>query len=119
MSSQNLYVTFWADLFHKICRKTALAVSIAANGEAFLRRLNRLFRVLRGPWASNKFGKIIQDARCQLIDLIEQGQSNEIVEMYMAGVCRDRGLDAGEMDQGELIRALKEKRGGLNKISET
>ena len=109
MSQQSLYVTFWADLFHKFSRKTALAISAAPNGESFLRRLNRLFRCLRGPWASNKFGKIIQDARLHLIDLLERGEGEELIEMYMAGVCRDRGTD--DIGTVELLKALREKKG--------
>lgn len=109
MSQQSLYVTFWADLFHKFSRKTALAISAAPNGESFLRRLNRPFRCLRGPWASNKFGKIIQDARLHLIDLLERGEGEELIEMYMAGVCRDRGTD--DIGAVELLKALREKKG--------
>ena len=109
MSQQSLYVTFWADLFHKFSRKTALAISAAPNGESFLRRLNRLFRCLRGPWPSNKFGKIIQDARLHLIDLLERGEGPELIEMYMAGVCRDRGTE--DIGAVELLKALREKKG--------
>ena len=111
MSSQNLYVVFWADLFHKISRKTSLAIATAPNGEAFLRRINRLFRVLRGPWSQSKFGRIIQDARKHLIELLEKGEGDELIEMYMAGCCRDQGKDEGEFGHSELLNALRAKKG--------
>ena len=109
MASQNLWVVFWPDLFHKINRKTQLALATPHNGTAFMRRLNRLFRVLRGPWGTSRFGSSIQDARKQLISLLERGEGQDLIEMYMCGCARDRGKT--EFEPGEVLAALREKAG--------
>lgn len=36
-----------------------------------MRKVNRLFRMLRGPWGTGKFGKMMAEARDHLIKLIE------------------------------------------------
>ena len=74
-----------------------------------MRRLNRLFRVLRGPWGTSPFGTLIQDARKQLIRLLENGQGDDLIQMYMCGCARDRGKT--EIDAGDVLAALREKAG--------
>ena len=70
LSSCGVYITFWGDMFHKVARKTSLALSIPDHGAQFMRKVNRLFRMLRGPWGSGKFGKIHAEARQHLIKLL-------------------------------------------------
>lgn len=74
-----------------------------------MRRISRLFRVLRGPWGTSRFGTLIQDARKKLIRLLEDGQGEDLIQMYMCGCARDRGKI--EIDAGDVLAALREKAG--------
>ena len=71
LASQNVWCVFWADLFHKVARKTTLALGTPENGSLFMRKVNRLYRMLRGPWGTGKFGKMMAEARDHLIKLLE------------------------------------------------
>jgi len=96
-------------MFHKINRKTQLAISYPDHGTDLMRRISRLFRVLRGPWNTSRFGMLIQDARKKLIRLLQDGQGEDLIQMYMCGCARDGGKT--EIDAGEVLAALREKAG--------
>lgn len=109
LASQHCWALLWPDMFHKINRKTQLAISYPDHGTDLMRRISRLFRVLRGPWNTSRFGMLIQDARKKLIRLLQDGQGEDLIQMYMCGCARDRGKT--EIDAGEVLAALREKAG--------
>jgi len=114
LSSQHVWCVFWADLFHKVARKTTLALATPPNGSLFMRKVNRLFRMLRGPWGTGKFGKMMAEARGHLIKLIEKGEGEEIVDMYLAGCARDVGKDVATFGRQDILELLKKKQGSVH-----
>lgn len=58
---------------------------------------------------------MIQDCRKQLIRLLEKGEGQDLIEMYMSGCARDRGKDVGEFTPEEVLNALRERSGEREK----
>ena len=147
LCSQNLWCLMWPDVFHKVSRKTSLAISTVPTGVNFMRRMSRLFRMLRGPWGQQRFGKTIAESKQHLIRWLDSGMTNyfwmwfrvscvgvssehmikgpgqsklicsrkalgkpqergegdDLMEMYLAGCCRDAGRDIGDYGPSDLL----------------
>ena len=103
----------YPDVFHKISRKTGLAIGLAPGGESLLRRLNRLFRVLRGPWHTCRFGKMIAEARVHLTKQLEANNAaaSDLVELYLPSICRDLGVAQQSHSRVQVLDILKRKGG--------
>jgi hypothetical protein len=113
VSSSFGWMVMWPDVFHKISRKTTLAIGLAPGSQVLLRKINRLFRVLRGPWHTCKFGKTILEARQHLIRQLEDGNEAacELVDLYLPAICRDLGIEETAGSRGHVIDILKKKGG--------
>lgn len=111
LASCNVWIVFWADLFHKVARKTSKAINTADGGTGFLRKINRLFRMLRGPWNTGKFGRWLAEARGHLLKQLENNNeaANQFVEKFLASIANDKGLDQESFNRATLIQALKKK----------
>ena len=89
LSSQNLWVLMWPDVFHKAARKSSSAIRRLDQGSEFLRRLMALFRFSRGPFKSSRFGRLILDSRERLCELLQQDIENDFISMFLPGMAKD------------------------------
>ena len=112
MSNMGIYAVMWPDMFHRVARRVAAALSGSKAG-SLLRKLNKVFKYSRGPFHTSKNGQAIQQARTSLVKALKQGQADDLAEMYMAGVARDLNIPLGDFNCGELIKRL-EKKGGTD-----
>ena len=101
---------FWPDLFHRFARRTAQALNLG-GGTVLLKRLNKLFKFTRAPFATAKFGKTMQSHREHLVAALRNGTANDLCEMWMSSVARDAGADEATFGVKDLI-ALFEKKSG-------
>lgn len=104
-----MWSLFWPDPLHLTARRTALTL-VNSGSTQFLKKLNRLFRMSRGPFHSSKFGKQIQACRQQLLAGLESGSLSEsMVEAVLPGCARDAGRT--EFGVADLKVLLKSKAG--------
>lgn len=78
-----------------------------------LKRAMKLFRFSRAPFNSGRFGQQIQEARQELLCAIRNGTAEELVEMWLGGVSRDRGVQPESFSKGNLIEILQKCAGFL------
>ena len=78
-----------------------------------MRRISRLFRALRGPWHTCKFGKIILEARQHLVREVAAGNEAAcaLVDLYLPPICRDLSIDPGIGTRAHVLDILKRKGG--------
>ena len=117
---QQSWVVFWPDLFHKMARKTAMAMRMQEGGPDFMRKIMKLFRHTRGPYKSSKFGKLISEARDGLIDLLQRNPDHEILDAWMCGLAKDhesplhnRHALADDFDRKAALDCLMEQKGAF------
>lgn len=103
----------WPDMFHRCARRGAAALS-NSGGTGLLRKLNKLFKFSRAPFASSRFGKTQQEHRSHLISALQKGLRQDLVEMFLAPVARDVGRDVADFSVSDLIEHLQKKSGGSN-----
>lgn len=119
LCAQNTWTLFWPDLLHKFTRKASLAISFTDQGNDVLKRLNRLFRSTRTPFATSQHGKLLQNARRQLAQAIADGECSDLLEMWTPGVCRDLGIEETAFSSNMIVDLLKKKAGRLQRIQLT
>lgn len=88
LASQNTWVSWWSDPFHKAARKTALAIRLAGC-EPFVKSVMKLSRFTRGPFKSSKFGQLISDARSHILRVLRTGKDHDMVTPWLTGMARD------------------------------
>lgn len=100
---------WWPDVFHRINRRVAQALNHASCAEvkALLRKASKMFRISRAPFNSGRFGAEIQDARKCLLEAIQSGEAQELVEMWLHGVARDRNVSEDEFTVNQLVELLQ------------
>lgn len=103
---------FWADLHHKMARKAAASLN-ASNGKDVIKRLNKLFRMPRGPFHSGRFGKQLSEAREILTQHIKNGDMDDdnLLEGWLPGVARDLGVSPEAFTINDLLALLQKKSG--------
>ena len=118
LASSRAWCLMWPDMFHKISRKTTLAIGAAPGGQQCLRKISRFFRVLRGPWHTCKFGKIILEARQHLTRLLEEGNEDamELLRLYLPLICREMGIDETADSAAVVLDVLKKKGGRVSSL---
>lgn len=112
MCSVGLYVTFWPDMFHRFARRCASALN-ASQGQQILRKLNRVFKMSRGPFATSKFGRSMQEVRMNVARALRKGQALEIAEMWLSGVARDLKMEESDFTIDDLIHHLEKGAGKM------
>lgn len=110
MSSLGLWALLWPDLFHRISRRVAASLA-ASEGSVLLKKLNKVFKYSRGPFATNKNGRVLQEFKIALVKALKEGHASQLSQMYLCGVARDLGRDVSSFDVSDLIAALENKAG--------
>ena len=83
---------------------------VNSGATQFVKKLNRVFRMSRGPFHSSKFGKQVQACRQQLLAGLESGSFSEsLLEAVLPGCARDAGTT--EFGVADLKVLLKSKSG--------
>lgn len=111
LSANNYWCVFHADMFHKMSRKCSLAISTSPSGNPFLKKLNRLFRMLRGPFGTAHFGKSLLETRQHLLLQLQSKRSAaiEFAELFLSSIASDYQVD--EFSVTDLIETLKGRKG--------
>ena len=79
-----------------------------------LSKLNKLFRMSKGPFHSGRFGKLTTDAREILLQSLEADSlDSSLQESWLIGVARDQRRDNMFFSKNELIALLKKKTGQI------
>lgn len=115
LCAQGAWCILWPDFLHKLATKSAMALA-GGGADQFLKRLNKLFRMTRGPWGSGKFGRQLQEARQTLADAVRSGQLGESLDTWLAGCARDAGRMPGQFRISELLSTLDSKRGRFQQL---
>ncbi|CAL1150545.1 unnamed protein product [Cladocopium goreaui] len=106
LANSNLYVLMWPDIFHKINRRVAQALNHpeCAELKLLLKQAMKLFRFSRAPFSTGRFGQMISEARVDLLRALKAGEMEELVDMWLSGVAKDRGLQvlADDSNQDKL-----------------
>lgn len=76
-----------------------------------LKKLNKVFKYSRGPFATSKNGRVLQQNKAALIRALKGGQHNDLAEMYLCGVAKDLGKCPSETTVADVIQALDKKPG--------
>ena len=99
----------WPDLFHRITRRVAQALSHPKCNELklLLKQAMKLFRFSRAPFSTGKFGQQIHEARNDLLNAMKANKAEELVEMWLSGVARDRGESDESFSKNDLIQILE------------
>ena len=111
LNKESLWALFWPCVLHKCTRKAAMAIGLASEAKSNLKSLNRLFRCTRSPFNTSAHGKILQSARKQLLEAILRNECEDLMDMWLPGICRDLDIDPSEFTVGMLIEILKKKAG--------
>ena len=109
MANSNVYVLMWPDVFHRITRRVAQALSHPKCNELkqLLKSAMKLFRFSRAPFSTGKFGQQIHEARNDLLKAIKANKAEELVEMWLSSVARDRGETDESFSKNDLIQILE------------
>ncbi len=110
LALQGTWVVFWADYLHKVARKSAQALS-ASSADQFLKKMNKLFRLTRGPYGSGKFGKQLLNAREALMEGIKNHEVDSMLDSWLPGCAKDNDRVDGRFHVSELLATLKTKTG--------
>lgn len=110
LCTQGSYAVFWPDWLHKSARKSALALS-DSGANLFLKKMNRLFRLTRGPWGTGRFGVQLKEARETLHSAIRENKVGNMLDAFLDGCGRDANRPAGSFHVQELLATLKSKAG--------
>lgn len=95
-------------MLHKISRKVALAVNSHPDCKALVKRMQRVFRYTRAPFASCRFGQQNLSARKQLLLAVKRGEAIDLVDMWLPNVARDVGSNPVDFSVQQLITLLEE-----------
>ena len=114
MSSLGLYTVFWPDMFHRITRRVAAGLG-TSGANKLLRKLNKIFKYSRGPFATSKNGRAIQECTSSLVSALKKGTAAELADMYLASIARDVGRDPCDFTLGDLIHVIEKKSGTLSR----
>ncbi|CAK9061274.1 unnamed protein product [Durusdinium trenchii] len=109
LANNGLYCLFWPDIFHRVSRRVAQAINHPSCQDAkdLLRRCTKMFRFSRAPFGSGRFGSEMNDARKKLLESVREGECEELLEMYMHAVARDRGRPVDTFSRHELVEVLQ------------
>lgn len=110
LAMQGTWTVFWADYLHKVARKSAMALS-SSSADQFLKKMNKLFRLTRGPYGSGKFGKQLLNARETLMEAIKKHEVDSMLDTWLPGCAKDNGRLDGRFHVSELLATLKTKTG--------
>ncbi len=111
MCHSNLWAIFWPDMLHLTARRTALTL-VNSKASDLVKKLNRLFRMSRGPFHSSKFGKQIQAARNQLLEALQEGKlEKSLIEAVLPGCARDVGRPHNSFSEHDLAATFRKKSG--------
>lgn len=92
-------------------RKAALSLGLSGANK-LLKKLNKLFRMSRGPFHSSKFGKQISDSKAILLKALQNGSLDESVEQqWVHGLARDMNMQPEMCNRQLLISSLEKKTG--------
>eukprot|EP00435_Cladocopium_sp_Y103_P049541 s1312_g15.t1 len=109
LANSNMYVLMWPDIFHKINRRVAQAFNHpeCAEVKLLLKQAMKLFRFSRAPFSTGRFGQMISEARVDLLKAMKAGETEELVDMWLSGVAKDRGVQDDSMSKADLIHLLE------------
>ncbi|CAJ1442941.1 unnamed protein product [Effrenium voratum] len=108
LAAQSIWICYWPDMLHKISRKVALAVNSHPDCKALVKRMQRVFRYTRAPFASCRFGQQNLSARKQLLLAVKRGEAIDLVDMWLPNVARDVGSNPVDFSVQQLITLLEE-----------
>ena len=99
----------WPDIFHRINRRVAQALNHPSCEEVkhLLKQAMKLFRFSRAPFATGRFGQMISEARRDLLQAVVAGKVDDLVDMWLSGVARDRGVADDSFGKHDLIQLLQ------------
>ena len=99
----------WPDIFHKINRRVAQALNHpeCAELKLLLKQAMKLFRFSRAPFSTGRFGQMISEARVDLLRALKAGEMEELVDMWLSVVAKDRGVQDDSMSKTNLIQLLE------------
>ena len=106
-----LLITWFPDLPHKIHRKQAGALKRSAEAASVIKLATKAFRSTRGPWSTSRFGRARQEARARMVRAMEEVGDNNLLQVSLAGMARDLGLNPTELSTERALRILKENKG--------
>eukprot|EP00438_Fugacium_kawagutii_P009613 Skav215639 [mRNA] locus=scaffold736:197173:203009:- [translate_table: standard] len=89
-------------MFHRVSRRVAASLA-ASGGNVLMKKLNRVFKYSRGPFATDKNGRTLQEFKIALVKALKRGNAQELAEMYLCGVARDLGRDVSSFDVSDLV----------------
>lgn len=116
LAVSGVYCIFWPDMMHKLARKSCYSLT-RSGANVPLRKLNKLFRMSRGPRSTSKFGKLLHDSREMLIKGINDGTVDQsLIETWLPGVARDQKENPDTFTLEKLLAVLQRKRGSVNEF---
>ena len=104
-------VVWWPDLPHKLHRKQAGALKKCAEAAALVKLATKAFRASRGPWSTSKFGRARQEARGRMIKAMDDFPDSHLLQINLAGMARDLGMNSADLSTEAALRVLKENKG--------
>ena len=109
LANSGVYTLMWPDVFHRINRRVAQALNHSSCEEVknLLKQAMKLFRFSRAPFATGRFGQMISEARRDLLQAVVAGKVDDLVDMWMSGVARDRGVADDSFGKHDLIQLLQ------------
>ncbi|CAL1135030.1 unnamed protein product [Cladocopium goreaui] len=114
MQSCSMYTLFWPDMLHLIARRTAMTL-VNSGGATLVKKLNRLFRMSRGPWATSKFGKQVQASRNQILASLKSGElPDSMIQAVLPGCARDAGQPLSTFGTHDLAGQFLSKSGNVH-----
>lgn len=101
----------WPDVLHKCARRACYSLQ-RSGADVTIRKLGKLFRMSRGPWATSKFGKQLSDSRDLLLKgLLDGSFDHSVVESWLPAIARDHRLPVEGFGIENLIEILRRKSG--------
>ncbi len=111
MAYSGMSVMFWPDLHRKMARKAAQSLH-NSNGKDVIKKLNKLFRMPRGPFNSGRFGKQLAESRQALAEHVKsQSMDDPLVQSWLPGVARDQNISTESFTINMLLGLLLKKAG--------
>ncbi|CAE7943503.1 LDJ2, partial [Symbiodinium necroappetens] len=111
IANEGCRTLMWADLFHKLHRKQAQAISSMPEASSLMKRLTKIFRSSRAPWSTAKFGKQRVESRTRMLEAVQANPSCKLLESFLDGLAKDMGVSPATLSNRQAIEALKQHAG--------
>lgn len=117
LANSGIYTLLWPDIFHKLSRRVAQAMNhhSCAELKAILKSCMKMFRFSRAPYNTGRFGQQIAEARQSLLQAMRAGDAEDLIDMWVSGVAKDRGIEIDAFTKHDLIELIEKCARSLSK----